>query len=269
LKFLEGEPVKNLKTSCIAYRKASPHALLRIFCFPYAGAGAAIFRDWTRDMPGAIELCPVQLPGRETRAMEPACSRIEPLIEMLSKELTPFFDIPYVFFGYSMGALIAFELARSLHQRALAGPLQLFLAARRGPRVTDRSSTSALTDKEFVEKLRIIGGTPEHILRLPELLELMLPTLRADFSLCESYAYSPGSLLECPLSIFGGKEDADVSRDALGAWAAETSSSCNVRLFDGGHFFMHACRDALLQSVLKDLSMHGVFAGLPASPSFV
>ncbi len=220
-------------------------------------------------MPGAIELCPVQLPGRETRAMEPACSRIEPLIEMLSKELAPFFDIPYVFFGYSMGALIAFELARSLHRRALAGPLQLFLAARRGPRLTDRSSTAALTDKEFVEKLRIIGGTPEHILRLPELLELMLPTLRADFSLCESYAYSPDALLECPLSIFGGKEDADVNREALGAWAAETSSSCNVRLFDGGHFFMHACRDALLQSVLKDLSMHGVFAGLPASPSFV
>ncbi|MGZ4853648.1 MAG: thioesterase II family protein [Candidatus Angelobacter sp.] len=261
--------MKNLKAPCIAYRKASPHALLRIFCFPYAGAGAAIFRDWARDLPGTIELCPVQLPGRETRAMEPACSRIEPLIEMLSRELTPFFDIPYVFFGYSMGALIAFELARALRRKSLPGPSQLFLAARRSPRMADRSSTTALTDREFIEELKNIGGTPKEILRIPELLELMLPTLRADFSLCESYEYSPAAPLECPLSIFGGKEDADVSNEALAAWAAETGSSCNVKLFDGGHFFIHGCRDALLQSVLEHLSMNAILSGRPASPSFV
>jgi len=261
--------VKNSQTSCIAYRKANPHALLRVFCFPYAGAGAAIFRDWAKDLPATIDLCPVQLPGRETRAMEPASSRIEPLIEMLSRELMPFFDVPYVFFGYSMGALIAFELARSLRRQSLAGPSQLFLAARRSPRMTDRSSTRGLTDKEFVEELKNIGGTPKEILRIPELLELMLPTLRADFSLCENYKYSPEDRLESPFSIFGGKEDADVSVKALEAWAAETSSSCSVKLFEGGHFFIHACRDALLQSIVEELSMNAILSRPPASPSFV
>ena len=135
--------------------------------------------------------------------------------------------------------------------------------------MADRSSTTALTDREFIEELKNIGGTPKEILRIPELLELMLPTLRADFLLCESYEYSPDAPLECPLSIFGGKEDADVSNEALAAWAAETSSSCNVKLFDGGHFFIHGCRDALLQSVLEHLSMNAILSGRPASPSFV
>jgi|ERR1051326_3083320 medium-chain acyl-[acyl-carrier-protein] hydrolase len=177
--------------------------------------------------------------------------------------------MPYVFFGYSMGALIAFELARALRQRSLSGPLQLFLAARRGPRLSGPSSTTALTDREFIEELKSIGGTPKEILRIPELLELILPTLRADFLLCESYEYFPGPVLQCPLSIFGGKEDADLSNEALATWAAETSSSCSVKLFDGGHFFMHACREALLQSVLGDLSMNGILSTSPASPSFV
>ncbi len=259
----------NLKTSCIAYRKPNPRAVLRIFCFPYAGAGAAIFRSWVKDLPETVELCPVQLPGRETRAKEPACSSIGPLVEMFSRELVPFFAIPYAFFGYSMGALIAFEVARALRQRQVAGPSRLFLAARRGPRLPGLSSTSALTDKEFVEELKSIGGTPREILYSPELLEMILPTLRADFSLCESYAYSPGTALECPLSIFGGQEDADVSHESLAAWAAETNSSCKVKLFPGGHFFMHAHQRDLLESMLEDLPISKSLSTSSASPSFV
>jgi medium-chain acyl-[acyl-carrier-protein] hydrolase len=199
--------------------------------------------------------------------MEPACSRIEPLIEMLSEELNPFFDLPYVFLGYSMGALIAFELARSLRKSSFPGPSHLFLAARRGPRLPDSSPTAGLTDQEFVKQVESMGGVPGEILQLTEVLELMLPTLRADFSLCESYVYSPGRLLDCPLSVFGGKDDAKATYRALAAWAAETTSSCTVKLFDGDHFFIHHRQDALLETILEKLSVNPILAGLPASPS--
>jgi surfactin synthase thioesterase subunit len=261
--------VKNSKPSCIAYRMARPQACLRLFCFPYAGGGANIFRGWVKDLPETIELCPVQLPGRETRAMEPACSRIEPLIETLSEELKPFLSIPYVFLGYSMGALIAFELARSLRKSGLSGPLHLFLAARRGPRLPDSSPTACLTDKEFVKRLETIGGPSREMLRHPEVLELMLPTLRADFSLCESYTYSPGELLDCPLSVFGGQKDAKANHPALAAWGAETISSCHVKLFDGDHFFIHTCQRDLLAAILEDLSANPILAGVHVSPSVV
>jgi medium-chain acyl-[acyl-carrier-protein] hydrolase len=201
--------------------------------------------------------------------MEQAYSRLEPLIELLSEELRPFLDTPYVFFGYSMGALIAFELARSMRRSTLSGPSHLFLAARRGPRLPDSSPTAGLTDREFVKQLETIGGPSAEMLRHPEVLELMLPTLRADFSLCESYTYSPGMLLGCPLSVFGGKDDARASNQALAAWAAETNSSCNVKVFDGDHFFIHKCQHALLETILKDLSLNPILAGLSASPSAV
>jgi medium-chain acyl-[acyl-carrier-protein] hydrolase len=259
--------VKNSRPVCIAYRTPRPQACLRLFCFPYAGSGANIFRSWAKHLPETIELCPVQLPGRETRVREPACARIEPLIEMLSDELKPFLDIPYVFLGYSMGALIAFELARFLRKSSRPGPSHLFLAARRGPRVTDSSPTAGLTDQEFVKEIESMGGVPGEILRLPEVLELVLPTLRADFSLCESYTYLPGRLLDCPLSVFGGKDDPRTTYRALAAWAAETTSSCTVRLFDGDHFFIHNRQDALLETILENLSMNPILAGLPASPS--
>jgi medium-chain acyl-[acyl-carrier-protein] hydrolase len=166
-----------------------------------------------------------------------------------------------------MGALIAFELARCMRKRSLPGPAQLFLAARRGPRLPDSSPTAGLTDQAFVKVIENLGGVHGQLLRLPEVLELMLPTLRADFSLCESYTYSPGRLLDCPLSVFGGKEDAKASYRALAAWAVETNSSCNVKLFDGGHFFIHDCQEALMETILEHLSVNPILAGLPASPS--
>jgi medium-chain acyl-[acyl-carrier-protein] hydrolase len=201
--------------------------------------------------------------------MEPACSRIEPLIETLSEEIKPFLDIPYVFLGYSMGALIAFELARTMRDLSLPGPSHLFLAARRGPRLPDLSPTAGLTDSEFVKELQSMGGVPGQLLQLPEVLELMLPTLRADFSLCESYTYSFAPLLDCPLSVFGGKDDARARYQALATWAAETNSSCQLKLFDGDHFFLHKCQNALLETIVEDLSVNPILGGLPASPSAV
>ena len=258
-----------MKTSWIAYRKVKAQACLRVFCFPYAGSGAAIYRAWMKDLPETIELCPVQLPGRETRALEPACSRIGPLVEALSEELRPFLDLPYVFFGYSMGALIAFELARALRKCAAPVPSHLFLAARRGPRILDPCPTGNLNNREFARQLAVIGGTPKEILQNPDLLELVLPTLRADFTLCENYAYLPDDPLDCPMTICGGKEDAKTNQQALDAWGEETRASCDVKWFEGDHFFIHSCQAALLQTILDVVSSNLLLADRSASPSFV
>lgn len=191
--------------------------------------------------------------------MEPACSRIEPLVELLSHELRPFLDLPYVFFGYSMGALIAFDLARLFSAEALNGPSHLFLAARPAPRMPDPyPKTEKLTESEFIRQLTTMGGTPTEILGNPELLEIILPTLRADFALCENYAYREGPKIGCPLTVFGGKNDAKVTEETLAPWCTETRSTCQVKILDGGHFFIHTHQAELLKNILEVL---------PANPS--
>ena len=244
--------MKTSQGSWIAYRKTKPAAALRLFCFPYAGAGATVFRAWNKDLPESIELCPLQLPGRETRVMEPAFSRIEPLIASLADAMKPLLDLPYLFFGYSMGAIIAFELTRALREKFGSTPAHLFLAARRGPRVPDPyPRTENLDNREFVDTLRRLGGTPRQILDNPQVLEIILPMLRGDFALCENYTYVPGTLMDCPITVFGGEDDPKTTRETLAAWSSETSSSCRVKMVAGDHFFIHSSQAELLKTILE------------------
>lgn len=243
--------MNHVDASWIAYRKANPKAHLRLFCFPYAGAGASLFRTWGQDLPSWIEVCPIQLPGRESRYVELAYERIEPLVEALSGGLEPFLDQPYAFFGHSMGALIAFELARVLRARNRRLPSYMFVSGSRGPRRSNPyPSTLGLPDEQLVRELSNMGGTPEGILQNPEILKFLLPTIRADFALCETYAYRSSAILDFPLKVYGGRNDVKVTEEDLQSWGLETSAGCRVAIFDGDHFFVNSCRSA----VLKDLS---------------
>jgi medium-chain acyl-[acyl-carrier-protein] hydrolase len=240
-----------VKDPWIAYRKPKPQASLRIFCFPYAGGGASAFRPWGNSLPPTVDLCPVQLPGRETRSKEPACPRIERLIGPLAESLRPYLEVPYAFFGYSMGALIAFDLARKLTSSG-NGPSHVFLAARRGPRLPDPYPRSEnFSTSEFIAHLKMFGGTPGAILDNPELLEIVLPTLRADFALCENYTYTPGEKLNCPLTVFGGTRDTELPEETLAAWSAETRSTCTIKMLEGDHFFLHSCQTELIGHILN------------------
>lgn len=239
----------------MAYRKVNPRARLRLFCFPYAGGGASIFRSWGSCLADTVEVCPVQLPGRETRVAEPPYSEIEPLLEALCENLREFLDLPYALFGYSMGAIISFELARLLPARMLPGPCHLFVGARPGPRLPDPDSpTSSLGDEEFIRIVAAMGGMPDELLENREWLEFLLPTLRADFALCESFQYLLRDGLRCPLSVYGGMKDAKTPYPKLQAWSAETSSVCTIKQFQGGHFFINENRDALLRAISEELS---------------
>lgn len=232
-----------------------PHACIRLFCFPYAGGGASIFRSWPGYLPQSIEVCPIQLPGREDRLGERPFSNISALIDAMVPVLLPYLDRPYAFFGHSMGASISFEFMRYIyHIGHSIKPIHLFVSGRQAPQWPDIDPPSyGLPEPEFIEKLRHLKGTPEAVLQNAELLHLLLPLLRADFALCETYNYTHERPLECPLSAFGGLQDSEVPREALEAWREQTSGQFKVRFFDGDHFFLHKEKEQF--SLLKALSL--------------
>jgi medium-chain acyl-[acyl-carrier-protein] hydrolase len=239
----------------ITRSRSRPLARLRLFCFPYAGGGASIFRSWAERLPDAVEVCPVQLPGREGRLGEAPFTRLAPLIQTLALVLQPYLDMPFAFFGHSMGALVSFELARLLQKQASQSPQYLLVSAYGAPQLPGTApSIYHLPDAAFLEEIRRLEGTPEQILQNPELMQLLMPTLRADFELCGTYNYMHGEPLDCPISAFGGIQDAAISRKELEAWRAQTRRAFQLRMFFGNHFFIHSAQQSLLQAITQDLS---------------
>jgi len=242
--------------------QTNPQALLRLFCFPYAGGGASIFRTWSNNLPSEVEVCPIQLPGRENRLQEPPFNRLAPLVHVLAHVLLPYLDLPFVFFGHSMGALISFELARYLRRQHAPGPLHLFVSARRAPQIPAiNPPIHHLPESAFIEALRDFNGTPESILQNAELMQLLLPVLRADFAVCETYTYSVEDPLACAISTFGGLQDCEVCYDELAAWREQTDGFFTQRMLPGNHFFLRSARVSLLRYITQDLTR--LLAGSP------
>lgn len=236
----------------ISCRKPGPKTRLRLFCFPYAGAGALIFRTWSDSLPADVEVCPVQLPGRGTRMTERPFTQLSPLVEALAQALAPLLDMPFAFFGHSLGALVSFELARRIRRQYGVHPVRLFVSAGRAPQVPHRGpSIHTLPDKELLMELRRLNGTPSELLGHEELMEIMLPLLRADFAVHETYLYSTEPPLNCPISAFGGLQDNKVSDSDLEAWRAQTSVSFSLRMFPGDHFFLK--QPLLLRALFQEL----------------
>src|SRR5262245_34574163 len=186
----------------------NPGAALRLFCFPYAGGNSLIYRSWTEQLPLAVEVCAVMLPGREARLRERPYTCLPPLIEALAEALLPRLNKPFAFFGHSMGALISFELIRELRRNCGLAPAHLFVSGRRAPQIENNDPpTYNLPEGDFIQEIRHFNGTPQEVLEHPELMQLLLPVLRADFAVCETYTYTEEPPLECPISVFGGLQD--------------------------------------------------------------
>jgi surfactin synthase thioesterase subunit len=195
----------------------------------------------------------IQLPGRENRFDEPAIDRVEWLVGQLMDGLTPYLDRPFAFFGHSMGALIAFELARRLDVIGLE-PVHFFASGYHAPHLPGRSPVRHhLPDREFITAIRNLDGVPIEVQRDGELLEMMLPTLRSDFRLAETYAYVPRPPLRCAVTAFGGLEDKEVTPDEIKAWSLHTTGPFEMHVLPGGHFFLRSCRASLLRLVSSNL----------------
>ncbi|HKF49637.1 MAG TPA: thioesterase domain-containing protein [Terracidiphilus sp.] len=239
---------------------------LRHFCFPYAGGGASLFRNWWKFLPENVEVCCIQPPGREERICEAPFRRVPDLVAALAVELAPWLDRPFAFFGHSLGGLLSFECARRLRSRSGLLPEHLFISACRAPHLPlARKPIHALPTHAFTEELRRLNGTPEMVLKDREVMELMEPVLRADFALYETYQYAEEAPFRIPVSAFGGLQDGEVSKDAVEAWQVHSLGGFHLQMFTGDHFYIHHAHPAVLRSMARELSLITSRGGSPVA----
>lgn len=242
------------------YSSVRPQELRResrihLFCFPYAGSSALIFREWQHELPDNIKVSPVELPGRGMRILEKPFTELLPLVEDLATALLSHFDRPFALFGHSIGAIIAFELARVLRRQGAPSPCHLFVSGCRAPQLNStRRRTYELSEADLIAELRRLNGTPNEVLESTEMMEVFLPLIRADLQMIQTYAYSPEIPLSCPISAFGGWQDLDESPEMLAAWSQQTTSGFRLQMFNGDHFFLHSQHRPLLQTIHRRLA---------------
>jgi medium-chain acyl-[acyl-carrier-protein] hydrolase len=225
-----------------------------MFCFPYAGGAASAYRGWPGDLPETVDVCAVQLPGRESRIAETAPRTLAEAIPAITAALRPMLDIPYVLFGHSMGGLLAFEIAREFRRAGYPDPVHLVVSGRPAPQLPNRGSPiHDLPTPNFLQAIREFDGTPAEVFENEQLVELVLPTLRADFALVENYVYKPAARLGMPISAFYGDGDMAVGRADAAAWQEQTTGSFSLHDLPGGHFFLRTAHRQLLRQITADL----------------
>ena len=232
-----------------------PLAGVRLVCFPHAGGTAAFFGPWQRGAPDRLEVHAVQYPGRADRLREPPIDDALTLASQAAAAAAPLFDRPVAFFGHSMGGIIAFEAARLLSARGLP-PCHLFVSASRPPSSAhrDEQELSALDDDRLVAALGRIGGSDPRLLAMPEMRELILPAIRADFRLVERYAAAPGGMLGCPVTAYSATDDRIAPPPVMAGWSRVSTGPMAQRTFAGGHFYLQADPQQLLADVSARLT---------------
>ena len=232
-------------------RVASPR--LRLFCFPYAGAGPSAYRDWAPLVADDVELIGVVYPGRESRAAEKPLTELAALVHALVVEFGAVLDRPYAFFGHSMGAYVAFEAARLLGARGVP-PEHVFVSAAGAPHLPEPNPVHALAPRAFFEAVLRLNGFPAEVLRHAELVRYALPILRADLTACETHRFDIDRPSLFPITAYGGRRDPRVSPERVEAWRATAGVEFALRLFDGDHFYFRAHQEAVLADMMRRLS---------------
>jgi medium-chain acyl-[acyl-carrier-protein] hydrolase len=239
--------------SPVSIRSPNPAARLRLFCFPYAGAGAGAYRDWSGLLPRDIEVAAVQLPGREWRIQEAPLADMGELADDALNAILPFLDKPFAFLGTSMGGTLIFELARKLREAGEPLPVCLMPLAIGAPHMPETKLFHNLPDAELLEEVGNFGVMSDEITSHPELLEMLLPILRADCTAHETYQYRDAEPFDFPIWVYGGFGDELVTKDRLDAWSIHTTATCRVHMLPGGHLFVDDMPAMLLQSMARRL----------------
>jgi medium-chain acyl-[acyl-carrier-protein] hydrolase len=234
----------------------NPNADIRLFCLPYAGSSSLIYNSWSDQLPDFIEVCPIELPGRGRRLAEPPISKIGILVDKIADVLGKWNDKPFAFFGHSMGGLLSYELSKKLIRDFNQNPIHLFVSAHRAPHLTKAEDDVMynLPEPEFLAKLRDLNGMPKEVLEHQELMEMLLPILRADFTLCETYFLDKIQPLDCPISVFGGLTDDGVTKETLEPWKNHTTTFFKLHMLEGDHFFIFHSFKIILKKVAEELS---------------
>ncbi len=240
----------------VSFGPPGPARHLRLYCFSYAGGSAAIYQPWRARLDPGIELCAVQLPARGMRLAEPAERNLPVLLSRLAEVIAAQpAGVPFAFFGHSLGALLAFELARHLQRTGLPQPVKLIVSGSASPQLREPiEPLDEHDDDKMIERLTQYNGTPTEVLQHAELMRLMAPAIRADFALVADYDYLPGPLLEMPITALAGQADDQTSREQIDGWARETRARFEQHWFDGDHFFIRPQMEAVIARLNADLS---------------
>jgi surfactin synthase thioesterase subunit len=234
-------------------RKPGPTRRLRLYCFCYAGGSAAAYANWQAGLDPSIEVIAVELPGRGMRFGEQPMTSLALVSDIVAQLIGRQGSTPFAFFGHSLGALLAFEVARRLQQLGLPMPVHVFASGASAPQHRRKMDVHLLDDDALIAKLKEFAGTPPGVLESRELMELLLPMLRADFAMAGEYTYRSGPLLGVPLTVLMGRDDENAEGLGVDGWKKETSGPFEVEWFDGGHFFVQPKRDAVLACIQAGL----------------
>ena len=212
-----------------------------------------MFREWQRHLAPEIDVCLVHLPGRARRIGERPRARVRPLVEEMADAIGTELPDRFAFYGHSMGALIGFELARELRRRNWSTPVHLFLSACRAPTIMRGvRPTFNLPVQELMVEIRKLNGTPREFFESPEIQNVLLPLLRADLEIVDTYEYVAEPPLDCAINVYGGEQDTHVPPGNLVSWELQTSAKCTLRIFSGDHFFIQSQKMEFLRSLRED-----------------
>ena len=246
--------VKN-KWLFVPQNKVAPD--IRIICFPYAGGSSATYMQWKNELPKNVELVIIQAPGKGARMFEPLHHSMSELIDDLLQHISPVLEKPYVLLGHSLGSRVAFELMVKLQERGSPLPEHFFALGSRGPHIYSEEEISyKLPDAEFIEHIKTLNGTPQEILDNQEMMKFLMPILRADFKISETYTYKGTATFDIPLSVLGGIEDKAVSLYQLQSWKGFFSKPMDLHQLAGDHFFIDTNKQGVLKIVNKVLLLN-------------
>ncbi|MGW4492360.1 thioesterase II family protein [Streptomyces sp. NPDC004376] len=210
----------------------------RMICFPHAGGSASFYHPISASLSPAVDVLAIQYPGRQDRRTEPCIEDIGALADAAFEVIASWADRPLTFFGHSMGAIVAFEVARRFHRAGMADPVHLFVSGRRAPSWQRNEGVHLSSDDEIVSEVLSLGGTDARVLADEELLRLVLPVIRSDYKAIEKYRCAPDVRVPCKVTALVGDVDPHTSIDEVQAWQRHTSESMDLKVFPGGHFFL-------------------------------